>query len=144
MVKKIIAPCGIDCFNCELYEENVTEEMQARLSAAIKIPKEKITCKGCVGENQCLFVDLEGRQCSTKACTNNKGVDYCFQCDTFPCAHLMPLADGADKFPQNIKLYNLCLMKRIGVEAWIEQVADIRKTYFTKKIRIGDGGIKES
>lgn len=90
-MNKIIAPCGIDCFNCEMFEENVT---------------------------------------------------YCFECNDFPCELLMPLADGASKFPQNIKLFNLCLMKKIGVEKWAEQSGDIRKTYFTKKIQIGEGGSK--
>ena len=142
MEKKIVAPCGIDCFNCELYEDNVTDEMQSRISAATHIPKERITCKGCVDGNQCLFIDIQGKECSTLKCVKEKGVDYCFQCDTFPCAFLMPLADSADKFPHNMKMYNLCLMKRIGVEEWAKQAGDIRKTYFTKKIQIGEGGSK--
>lgn len=54
----------------------------------------------------------------------------------------MPIADGAEKFPQNIKLYNLCQMKKIGVDAWAETAAEIRNTYFTKKIEIGEGGSK--
>ncbi|TCO67890.1 DUF3795 domain-containing protein [Marinisporobacter balticus] len=140
MEKKIVAPCGIDCFNCELYKENVTNEMQSRISDATQIPKEMITCVGCANGNQCLFIELEGKKCRTLECVEKKGVDYCFQCDTFPCSFLMPLADGAERFPQNIKLYNLCLMKKIGVEEWVKQAADIRKTYFTKKIKIGEGG----
>lgn len=139
-MKKIIAPCGIDCFNCEMFEDNVTEEFQLRLSALTKIPKEKISCKGCVDDNICLLLKIQGKSCKTLDCVKEKGVDYCFQCDTFPCEYLMPLADGAEKFPQNIKLYNLCQMKKLGVDAWAEQAKDIRNTYFTKKIQIGEGG----
>jgi len=141
-MKKIIAPCGIDCFNCEMFEDNVTEEFQARLSAMTKIPKEKISCEGCNDGNICLFLKMQGKRCKTVDCVKEKGVDYCFQCDTFPCEYLMPIADGADKFPQNIKLYNLCQMKRIGVDTWAEKAGDIRKTYFTKKMQIGEGGSK--
>jgi len=137
--KKIVAPCGIDCFNCEIFEDNVTDELQTRLSAMTQIPKEMITCKGCIDGNICLFLKIRGKNCKTYDCAREKGVDYCFECDIFPCEYLMPLADGADKFPHNIKMYNLCLMKRIGVEAWMEKAGDIRKTYYTKKLEIGEG-----
>jgi hypothetical protein len=140
MSDKVVAPCGIDCFNCELYKDNVGDEIQNRLSAALGVPKEKITCEGCIGGKQCLLIDLQGKKCKTLECVKKHDVKYCFQCEEFPCAYLMPLADGANKFPQNMKLYNLCLMKRIGIDAWIEQAAQIRKTYFNKKIVIGEGG----
>lgn len=78
----------------------------------------------------------------TQDCVQEKGVDYCFNCADFPCQYLMPLADGAGKLPQNIKLYNLCLMKKIGLDNWIEQAADIRQIYFTKKIAIGEGAAR--
>lgn len=140
---QIVAPCGIDCFNCEMFEDNVTKAFQTRLSETTKIPKEMITCKGCVDGNICLFLKLQGKTCRTKECVDEKGVNYCFECINFPCAFLMPLADGANKFPQNIKLYNLCQMKKIGVDAWKELAADIRKTYFTKSIIIGEGGSQQ-
>ncbi len=140
MERKIVAPCGIDCFNCEMFEDNVTEEFQIRLSPMTSIPKEEITCKGCSKDNICLLLHAQGKSCKTRDCVDKKGVDYCFECDTFPCEYLMPIADGASKFPQNIKLYNLCIMKRIGVDAWIEKAREIRKTYFTKTMAIGEGG----
>ena len=141
MCEKIVAPCGIDCFNCEMYEENVTLEFQERLCQITKIPKEKISCKGCKDNNICLLLEVRGKKCSTLECVKKHGVEYCFQCTDFPCAHLMPLADGAAKFPQNIKLYNLCLMKKEGLDAFIEKAAKIRSTYFNKKLEIGEGGI---
>ena len=143
MKRKIVAPCGIDCFNCEMYEENVTDEFQTRLSQSLKIPKEKITCKGCADGNICLLFTIQGKTCKTHECVKEKGVDYCFNCTDFPCEYLMPLASGADKFPQNIKLYNLCMMKKIGVDNWCDISADIRKTYFNKQIKIGEGGSKD-
>lgn len=142
MEKKVVAPCGIDCFNCGLYEDNVTDAIKDRFSARLKLPKDEITCKGCIDGNLCLLLSVEGKSCKTLDCVNKKGVDYCFNCDTFPCEYLMPLANDADKYPHNMKLYNLCLMKRIGIDAWAEQAADIRKTYFNKDIVIGEGGSK--
>ena len=141
-MKKVVAPCGIDCFNCELYESNITEEFINGLVARINIPKELLICKGCIEGNICTLLKLKGKSCKTVDCVRGKGVNYCFECDTFPCESLMPLADGAQKFPHNIKLYNLCQMKKLGVEAWAKEAASIRKTYFNKKLEIGEGGSK--
>lgn len=140
MNNKVVAPCGIDCFNCELFKDNVTDEFQTRLSGNTKIPKDQISCKGCVDGNICLFLKINGQTCKTLDCVKEKGVDYCFECNDFPCAFLMPLANGAEKFPQNIKLYNLCMMKKIGIERWKKQAKWIREIYFSKKIVIGEGG----
>lgn len=74
MCKKIVAPCGIDCFNCELYEKNVTEEFRDRIHEYRGIPKELISCKGCADGNQCLFLDLVGKKCKTLECIKEKGV----------------------------------------------------------------------
>ena len=140
MSKIIVAPCGIDCTICEVFERNVTDELRERISETFKIPKEVVSCKGCKDGNQCLFLDLRGEICKTLKCINKMKVQYCFECRDFPCSFLMPLADGASKFPQNIKLYNLCMMKKIGVTAWLEKSENIKHTYFTKKIMIGEGG----
>ncbi len=135
MTLRITAPCGIDCFNCELFEDNITEEFAVKMAEATKIPKEHLSCKGCQGDHQCVFLDLEGKECKTKKCAAEKNVEYCFECTDFPCELLMPLADGAARLPHNIKLYNLCTMKKIGVDAWKDKAKDIRKTYFGTKSR---------
>lgn len=139
-MEKIVAPCGIDCFNCEMYEKNVTEEFQARFAERFKVPKERISCAGCIGSNQCLLLDLQGKKCSTLECVKKKGIQYCFECDTFPCEYLMPVADGAQRVPHNMKVYNLCRMKLLGVEQWTEEVGKIRHAYFNKTFGIGEGG----
>jgi hypothetical protein len=70
-------------------------------------------------------------------CAKAKGVHMCCDCNDFPCAFLAPMADKADHYPHNIKLYNLCRMKKVGFDCWIEEEAGrIRKKYFTS--RLGD------
>lgn len=137
---KIVAPCGIDCFNCEMYEKNVTEVFQERLAEMFKVSKEQISCKGCKDGNQCLLLDLQGEKCKTLECVNEKGVDYCFMCSDFPCEKLMPMADRASTHPHNFKLYNLCMMKKLGVEAWLDMADEVRYKYFNQKMSIGRGG----
>lgn len=140
MNSKIVAPCGLDCFNCNLHESNVAPEFQKKISEQTKLPQDMIKCKGCSDGNQCLFIDLQGKTCATLKCTQEKGVRFCFECSDFPCSMLMPLADGSNQYPHNVKLFNLCMMKKIGVEDWTKQANTIRENYFTTKFQIGSGG----
>jgi hypothetical protein len=52
----------------------------------------------------------------------------------------MPIAQGADKYPHNLKVYNLCLIKKLGLQAWSDQAKDIKYTYFHTNFEIGKGG----
>ena len=45
--KELTAPCGMDCFNCEIQEANLTSETAAVLQGKYGWPKEEIACKGC-------------------------------------------------------------------------------------------------
>jgi hypothetical protein len=64
----------------------------------------------------------------------------CCDCDDFPCAFLAPVADLAGLRPHNIKVYNLCRIKKVGLDLWIEKEAgQIRKNYFTGKFTVGKG-----
>jgi len=137
---KIVAPCGISCFNCEVYSGNITKETQDRLSELIKIPAEKISCNGCAGGDLCVFLKLRGKSCKTLDCVNEHKVAYCHECPDFPCRLLMPVAQGAEKYPHNLKVYNLCLIKKLGLQKWLDQAVDIKYTYFHTNFEIGKGG----
>jgi hypothetical protein len=106
------------------------------------VPKEKVTCNGCKDGSMCLVLDIKGLKCKTLECVKSKGVDYCFECNDFPCEFLMPVADHASTAPHNFKLYNLCTIKRIGLDAFCEKATEIRKAYYGKQFGIGEGGSK--
>ena len=58
---------------------------------------------------------------------------FCGDCDQFPCDNLHPYADKTATLPHNIKVFNLCLIKKMGLEKWAgSKAGDVRKTYFTK------------
>ncbi len=138
---KLIAPCGIDCSICELYKTNITDEFAATVSERTGRLKDKLPCEGCKpGHGNC--TTMTG-PCLTFECVTKKGVEYCFECDEFPCEKLAPVAQGADRFPHNIKVYNLCRMKLVGVEKWAaEESEKIKTNYFTGKFGIGKGQAK--
>lgn len=135
--KKLIAPCGLDCFNCELYEKNLTDEFANAISQKLGVPAEAISCKGCRQQDGKHFHIPNG--CATLDCATAKGMELCSDCGEFPCAMLAPLAGGAARYPHNFKLYNLCRIKKVGVDKWIEEAGDIRKRYFTMEFVVGKG-----
>jgi Protein of unknown function (DUF3795) len=135
----LTAPCGLDCFNCELLEANLTEELVEMFHAKMGVPKEAIACKGCRQQDGKHF-HLPPDGCATLNCVKAKGVEFCCDCDDFPCVFLAPTADQAARFPHNMKLYNLCRIQKVGLERWIEDEAgSIRKTYFTGTFAVGKG-----
>ena len=136
--KALTSPCGLDCFNCPSHEDNITEEYKNQVSEFLKIPPEETPCKGCRDEKgHCRFVK---GQCATWICALEKGVTYCHECSDFPCKLLMPTLHGA-QFPHNMKVYNLCRMKLIGIDKWIEEVAGIRRLYYDGKFEVGKGPV---
>ncbi|MDA8388742.1 MAG: DUF3795 domain-containing protein [Nitrospiraceae bacterium] len=135
--RALTAPCGMDCFNCLIHESNLTEEVAESVHAKWGVPKEKIACKGCRQQDGKHFHLPDG--CATLDCVKATGVGLCCDCDDFPCAYLAPTADGAAQYPHNIKLYNLCRIKKIGIERWIEEAGRTRKKYFTGKFVVGKG-----
>ena len=138
---ELTAPCGLDCFNCLSYEGNITEEHKNRTAEFLKIPVEETPCKGCRGENgKCKWAN---GQCATWDCALEKGVTYCYECADFPCKLLMPTLQGA-QFPHNMKVYNLCRMRLVGIEKWIEESLEIRKRYYEGGFEVGKGpGLEE-
>ena len=137
--RALTAPCGLDCFNCQLYEDNLTSELSEMIHSKMGVPKEEIACRGCRQEDGKHF-HLQREGCATLDCVKAKGVDLCCNCDDFPCAFLAPTADQAARYPHNFKVFNLCRIKKVGLERWIEEEAgQIRKKYFEHKFVVGKG-----
>ena len=135
----LTAPCGLDCFNCELYKENLTSEFAELIHSKLGVDKNDIPCKGCRQQDGHHY-HLPPEGCATLNCVKAKGVNLCCNCDDFPCVLLAPTADKAAQYPHNMKVYNLCRIKKIGLESWIENEAgQIRNKYFNGKFVVGKG-----
>ena len=140
-LKDATAMWGIDCFNCELFHSNIDgffarlppEHQQAYAARGMTI--EKLRCQGC-RHGGCTVI---GGACETLACATERKVDFCSDCADFPCSKLQPLVEGAQKYPHNLKVYNLTAIKNRGIEAWAAEAGQIRKRYFEGKFKIGAG-----
>ena len=132
-----LAPCGLDCSRCIYYGDGAINGAATELRVALEgfekvapmvaktmapVLEEYDTfrrildlfadgdCKGCRVDGPPLPF------CAARTCFRDKGVDFCFQCDEFPCDH--------NTFPDSIdrrwRDYNQ-RMKEIGVEAFHEE-----------------------
>lgn len=119
--KKLTAPCGRDCFNCLFYLASKDEKYQKILAERLGFEIDKVSCVGCRNiEGNCQILKNYGfnGKCKIFNCVENHQVEFCSDCTEFPCDLLHPLAHGADKFPHNLKVFNLCMIKKMGLENW--------------------------
>jgi hypothetical protein len=132
----LAAPCGIDCGLCSL---NRCKDDPALMEGLVSrgIPREKLPCAGC--RNVAGNCPVIGGTCETYACIQRKRVDFCFACDEFPCSKLCPASQRADTLPHNLKVFNLCTIRRTGVEAFVKDSGHIENLYFKGTMEIGKG-----
>lgn len=134
--EKLVAPCGIDCGTCEFYLSKHNEQILEYLVSK-GIPKNILPCNGCRNiDGKCPIMPTD---CATYSCTKSNGVDFCSDCKEFPCSMLAPAADRANTLPHNLKVFNLCIIKRDGLESFINQSGKIKLSYFNGKMVVGKG-----
>jgi len=133
-ILEVLAPCGLDCSCCYAYEKGKIKEWSSKLLSYLEgfdelamdlkkfvpafknyaIFKEilehfsKSDCKGCRNSS------FHG--CAVKGCCSEKKIDFCFQCDEYPC----------DKNGFSNNLYEKWRrandeMKKIGIEQYYEK-----------------------
>jgi hypothetical protein len=137
--RQMTAPCGLDCFNCPMYMANENSRLREKISENLGIPSEKAVCQGCRNESGKIdFMDMP-KTCSVYRCTKEKEFDFCSECGDFPCDYLHPYADKAKQVPHNTKVFNLCLIKKMGLEKWAQEKAGkVKQTYFNEKFQLID------
>jgi hypothetical protein len=134
---QMTAPCGIDCFNCPAFLSNEDEDLRIRISKNLEVPPEKAICNGCRNENGTIGCLNLAEPCNVYKCIKKKNINFCFECSDFPCDHLHPYADKATQRPHNTKVFNLCLIKKMGLESWAKSKAkNVRETYFKEKFKL--------
>lgn len=133
--RQMTAPCGLDCFNCPAYLANKHQELRETISKMFGIPIQKASCNGC--RNQGGKVLAMSEPCNVYRCIGKKGIQFCCDCNDFPCDHLHPYADRASQVPHNTKVFNLCLIKKMGLKSWAEDKAkNVRNTYYNGKFKL--------
>lgn len=111
----LTAPCGLPCFSCPMYLARKDGPLTAALADFFALPQDQIGCSGCRENNgNCSHLPMA---CRVYPCTQNRQLHNCSQCEDFPCDLLHPYRDMAELF-HNTKMFNLCLISRMGLEEW--------------------------
>jgi hypothetical protein len=121
--KWVISVCGLNCAKCDIYEaghgnekvrNEILEWFKKERNETLK-PKQ-ITCEGCRGPLNAHW----SSDCKMLLCSKNKEIDYCFQCEDFPCSIVNKFAsDGTSHHKRTIE--NAKKMKEMGLDAWIAE-----------------------
>ena len=137
--QNMTSPCGLDCFNCPVYLANNNEKLREMVAARLNVPIEKAVCQGCRNEAGVIAATGRNKPCYVYRCIQEKEISFCCDCADFPCDYLHPYADQAAQRPHNTKVFNLCLIKRMGLENWANDKArNVKETYFKGKLKLGD------
>ncbi|KAF0144216.1 MAG: CGCAxxGCC family protein [Nitrospirae bacterium] len=139
-ILKILSPCGLNCGKCQAFAEGDIKKHAQELKRLLgsfdgyaerfskfqsvykNYPQFKemldhfseMNCEGC-RQGDCKYPN-----CGVAACYKQKGVDFCFQCNEFPCEKT--------NFDPNLKQRWLKMnarMKEIGVETYFEETKDL-------------------
>jgi hypothetical protein len=87
----MIAPCGIDCAQCEIYKATNDPQLAEQTAKrwretwAPKADASWFVCQGCRADRTLCWTD----DCKIyPCCVEQHGLNSCSQCDEFPCATL--------------------------------------------------------
>ena len=131
---QMTAPCGLPCFECYLFLAKDNQEIKNMVIQELGVPENKASCQGCRNENgKCAH--LPGN-CRVYPCVKDKNIHNCSECQDFPCDRLHPYEDMA-KLWHNTKVFNLCLIKKMGIEEWAKNKAkQVIHTYSNEKWKL--------
>jgi hypothetical protein len=121
--KWVISVCGLNCAKCDIYDAGHGNEKARneiiewfKKERNVTLKPEQITCEGCRGSLDTHW----SSDCKMLLCAKNKGLDYCFQCEDFPCTNVNKFAsDGVSHHKRTVE--NAKRMKEIGLETWIAE-----------------------
>jgi len=133
--RTLIAPCGLYCGGCPMYLAAKDEALRQQLAAMWNIPPDKLMpCAGCRPLEGLIRPIGETAVCDTYTCaTSDKKVEFCYQCEDFPCLKLAPCVNRSQELPHNTKIYNLLRLKKLGVKDWLEKYASQMTRYWQGK-----------
>jgi hypothetical protein len=142
VIKERLAPCGLHCGKCFAFKggdiAKISRELKNNLGEFTVYAQRFVTlldkpvfnkypefkemldyfalaeCQGCRNEVCKLF-----KNCRVRLCSDEKRVDFCFQCAQFPCANT-----GFDEHLNKRSVDINLRMKEIGIEAYYNEIKD--------------------
>lgn len=105
---KKIAPCGLDCAECEAYQATQAHDKEALAEIAAKwseqyrteLKAENVLCDGCTdqsGRNGCY-----SKMCSVRMCVDKRKLANCAGCRDYGCDKIAELHEIAPEAKKNL------------------------------------------
>lgn len=103
---EMIAACGLDCGECGIFKATNDVERAQRIVDWFKkerdeeVKIEDIYCLSCRGDRtrhwspDCWIL---------KCCVDQRGLDFCFECEDFPCEKLSEWAQESEDYGRALK-----------------------------------------
>ncbi len=115
MIKKeLVAPCGLYCGVCGIYQATVTndQKLKEKLAGFYHDTPDKIHCQGCLSDTVYWYCSA----CPIKSCALEKKYEGCHQCDQFPCEKVeaFPVPEGKTNILRTVPEW-----RKLGTEAFI-------------------------
>jgi hypothetical protein len=139
-ILKILAPCGLNCAKCIGFADGEIKKQASdikkllesfdsyaeRFSHFLPVFKNYPSFKELLNHfaqadcSGCRKGDCKYPNCGVAVCYKQKGVDFCFQCEEFPC--------NKTNFDSNLNerwIKMNTLMKQKGVETYFEETKNL-------------------
>ena len=98
---QLIAACGLDCTGCDIRRATDSPELAHRIADWFKehqsteIDPQDVHCLGCKADrSQHWSADCWILEC----CGDKKGLEFCYECQDFPCSRLNEWAKGNKRY----------------------------------------------
>jgi len=117
--KKLVAVCGLFCPACGIFiAQRGRLEERKRMAEDLQVPVKDLQCDGCRAEKRFAYCET----CTMQACAEEKGLDFCAECEEYPCR---PLKEFQAAMPHRIELWEAQIrIKEVGYEKWFEEMLE--------------------
>ena len=114
MDKRFDSYCGLYCGACGILIANEKDNLK-ELAHKCNCTEEELHCSGCKTEINSKYC----RKCTIKSCAIQKRVEFCFECEEYPCNLILEFAH--DESPHHsVVLNNLKDISTQGIEIWLQ------------------------
>jgi hypothetical protein len=126
--------CGLYCGACEILVAYLEAEKQGTtarwddlpIEMTSMIPEAEVRCHGCKSD----IVFAGCRRCPMRSCARDKQVDFCIECEEYPCSLIDEMKAAIEKIKDAMPhatsiINNLEDIKKLGKDAWLQKQKEI-------------------
>lgn len=120
----LVGRCGLYCGACTIYRAyKDSERLRRTIAEENDCEPQQIRCEGCqrVLTDGWEVEENWGKNCKIVVCLEAKGLEYCYECDTYPyCKKFRYIADSCLKKGEDL-MSNLERIKAGKVKEWLRE-----------------------